>query len=148
MPKAERKASVVWNGGLIDGSGTMSLVSSGSATDMPVSWASRTEDSGGKTSPEELIAGAHASCYAMAFSNTLVQAGHAPEQLSVDAVCVFDVGEGGAKVTRSDLTVTGKVPGLDQAGFEELARQGEQGCPVSNALRNNVEITVTATLSS
>jgi lipoyl-dependent peroxiredoxin len=147
MAMAERKASVVWNGGLADGNGTLSLVSSG-VGDFPVTWAARSEAPGGKTSPEELIAGAHASCYAMAFSNVLSQAGHGPEQLTVDAVCTLDPVDGGLKVTRVDLTVVGKVPGLDQSGFEELAAQAEQGCPVSNALRGNAEISVNATLES
>jgi lipoyl-dependent peroxiredoxin len=147
MPMAERKASVVWNGGLADGAGTFNLVSSGAA-ELPVTWAARTEAPDGKTSPEEMIAAAHASCYAMAFSNVLGQAGHGPEQLSIDAVCTLDMVGGGLKVTKVDLNVSGKVPGLDQAGFEELAKQAEQGCPVSNALRGNVEITVNANLSS
>lgn len=148
MPMAERKANVVWNGGLSDGSGTMSMVSSGAATDLPVTWAARTEAPGGKTSPEELIASAQASCYAMAFSNVLAQAGHEPEQLNVDAVCTLDMVDGGPKVTKVDLTVTGKVSGIDQAKFDELAQQAEKGCPVANSLRNNVAISVKATLGS
>jgi lipoyl-dependent peroxiredoxin len=148
MPMAERKARVVWQGGLADGSGKLNFESSSAATDLPVTWAARTEVPGGKTSPEELIASAHASCYAMAFSNVLSQAGHSPEELTIDAVCVLDMVDGGPKVTRVDLTVLGKVPGLDQSGFEELAQQAEKGCPISNLLRNNAEISVNATLSS
>jgi lipoyl-dependent peroxiredoxin len=147
MPMAERTASVVWNGGLSDGSGTLNLTSSGAA-ELPVSWPARAEESGGKTSPEELVAGAHATCYAMAFSNVLGQAGHGPEQLKVDAVCTLDAVEGGLKVTKVDLTVHGKVPGLDQAGFEDLAKQAEQGCPISNLVRNGAEISLKAHLDS
>lgn len=148
MPMAERKASVVWNGGLSDGSGMLDLVSSDAAKQLPVTWAARTEQPDGKTSPEEMIAAAQASCYAMAFSNVLSQAGHGPEQLSVDAVCTLDMVDGGPKVTRVDISVTGKVPGLDQSGFQDLANQAEKGCPISNVLRGNAEITVNATLSS
>lgn len=145
MPMAERNASVVWNGGLADGKGTLKLETSGAA-ELPVSWPARVEEAGGNTSPEELIAAAHASCYAMAFSNVLGQAGHGPEQLKVDAVCTLDMVDGGPKVTKVDLTVLGKVPGLDQSGFESLALQAEQGCPISNLVRHGAEISVTATL--
>jgi lipoyl-dependent peroxiredoxin len=148
MPMAERKARTVWNGNLADGSGKLNFESSSAATDLPVTWAARTEVPGGKTSPEELIAAAHASCYAMAFSNVLSQAGHEPEQLTIDAVCTLDMVDGGPKVTKSDLTVEGKVPGLDQSKFQELANQAESGCPISNLLRGNAEITVTANLVS
>jgi lipoyl-dependent peroxiredoxin len=147
MPIAERKARVMWNGGLTDGSGKLNFETSSAATDLPISWSARTEVPGGNTSPEELISAAISSCYAMAFSNVLGQAGHAPEQLTVDATCTADMVDGGLKVTTVDLDVTGTVPGLDQAGFEELAKQAEQGCPVANALRNNVEIRVNANLS-
>jgi osmotically inducible protein OsmC len=145
---AERQATAVWNGGLMDGSGSFD-VGSGALPNQPVTWASRTEDPAGRTSPEELIAAAHASCYAMAFSFTLQNAGHTPERLTVTSQVGFGPNpSGGMKVTHSNLTVRGKVPGLDQAQFAELARQGEQGCPVSNALRNNVEINLDATLES
>jgi lipoyl-dependent peroxiredoxin len=148
MPMAERKARAVWNGNLTEGSGKLNFESSSAATDLPVSWAARTEVPGGKTSPEELIASAHASCYAMAFSNVLTQAGHEPEELTVDAVCTLDMVDGGPKVTKSELTVEGKVPGLDQSKFQELANQADSGCPISNLLRGNAEITVTAKLAS
>ena len=145
---AERQATAVWNGGLMDGSGSFD-VGSGALPNQPVTWASRTEDPAGRTSPEELIAAAHASCYAMAFSFTLQNAGHTPERLTVTSQVGFGPNpSGGMQVTHSNLTVRGKVPGLDQAQFAELARQGEQGCPVSNALRNNVEINLDATLES
>ncbi len=142
----ERTATAVWQGGLTDGSGSFD-VGSGALPNQPVTWASRTEDPAGRTSPEELIAAAHASCYAMAFSFALQNAGHTAERLEVTSQVGFGPKPGGGmQVTHSNLTVRGRVPGLDQAGFTDLARQGEQGCPVSNALRNNVEITLDATL--
>jgi len=145
MALAERRASVTWKGNLTQGTGTITS-GSGALTDLAVTWASRTERSDGKTSPEELIASAHAACYSMAFSNTLTQAGHTPEQLSVTAVCSLDRVESGLKITTMQLDVRGKVPGIDQATFVDLAQKAELGCPVSNALRNNVAITVTAQL--
>lgn len=146
MPMAERKASVVWNGGLSDGSGKLNFASG--AAELPVDWPARAEEPGGKTSPEELVAAAHATCYSMALSNVLGQAGHTPEQLKVDAVCTLDMVDGGPKVTKVDLTVLGKVPGLDQAGFDDLAKQAEQGCPISNLVRNSAEISLNTRLES
>ena len=148
MLKAERRAEVEWHGSLIQGSGRLVSVGSGAIGNLPVTWASRTERSDGKTSPEELLAAAHAACYAMAFSHALAQAGNPAERLTVDATCTFEQVEGGFKVSTMVLDVRGKVPGLDQAGFEKLAQQAEQGCPVSNALRNNVAISVNAHLES
>jgi lipoyl-dependent peroxiredoxin len=148
MLKAERRADVVWEGDLLHGSGTIVSVGSGALGALPVTWASRTERSDGKTSPEELMAAAHAACYAMAFSHTLAQAGTPAERLSVSATCTFEQVEGGFKISTMDLDVRGKVPGLDEAGFEKVAQQAEQGCPVSNALRNNVQIRVNAHLES
>ena len=143
----ERKAEVVWQGDLLSGSGTVTNVTSGALSNLDVSWPARTEAPGGKTSPEELIAAAHAACYAMAFSHTLAGAGHTPEQLNVSATVVFSPKSGGGfAVSDSRLVVRARVPGLDQARFAELAQQGEQGCPVSNALRNNVQIHLDATL--
>jgi lipoyl-dependent peroxiredoxin len=148
MLKAERRADVVWEGDLLHGSGTIVSVGSGALGALPVTWASRTERSDGKTSPEELMAAAHAACYAMAFSHTLAQAGTPAERLSVSATCTFEQVEGGFKISTMDLDARGKVPGLDEAGFEKVAQQAEQGCPVSNALRNNVQIRVNAHLES
>src|SRR5687768_6262798 len=128
----ERTAEVVWSGDL-SGSGTVTNVTSGAVANLPVSWPARTEAPGGKTSPEELIAAAHAACYAMAFSHVLGGAGHAPEQLNVSATVIFSPKAGGGfSVSDSRLVVRGRVPGVDQARFAELAREGEQGCPVSN----------------
>lgn len=148
MAQAERRAEVVWDGDLMRGSGRLNLASSGALSESAVTWASRTEQADGRTSPEELLAGAHASCYAMAFAATLARAGSPPEQLRVSAVCTLDRRpEGGFKVTSMTLTVRGRVPGIDDARFREIAAQAEQGCPISNALRGNVEITVDAALA-
>lgn len=147
MALAERTANVVWQGNLTQGSGTVTL-NSHATGELPVTWASRTEEPGGKTSPEELIAAAHAACYAMAFSNTLNQNGTPPEQLNVSATLTLDRVDGAVKITTEQLEVRGRVAGLDQSTFEQLARKAEQSCPVSNALRNNVEIRVNAQLEA
>jgi osmotically inducible protein OsmC len=148
MALAERHADVTWEGNLIQGKGQITAVGSGALGTLPVTWAARTERSDGKTSPEELIAAAHAACYAMAFSNTLNQGGTPPERLHVTATCTLDRVEGKVKITTMRLEVTGKVPGLDAAGFQAAAEKAEQGCPVSNALRNNVAIQVQAQLEA
>jgi osmotically inducible protein OsmC len=113
-----------------------------------MTWASRTERPDGKTSPEELIAAAHAGCYAMALALTLTGEGKSPESLRVTAVCTLEEVEGKPKITRMDLEVRGKVPGLDTAGFEQAAQKAEQLCPVSNAIRNSVAIQLSAHLES
>lgn len=120
-------ATATWKGDLGTGSGTASL-GSGSSFDM--TWKARAEEGGGST-PEELIAGAHASCFSMALSNTLAEAGHTAESLSTSAKVSFVAGTG---ITTSVLTVTGSVPGIDQAQFQEFAEQAKAGCPVSQAL--------------
>jgi lipoyl-dependent peroxiredoxin len=148
MAKAERHAEVVWEGNLVQGSGKVVSVGSGALGELPISWASRTERSDGKTSPEELIAAAHAACYAMALSHTLAQAGTPAQRLFVSATCAFEPVGGGYKITTMDLDVRGQVPGLDEAGFAKVAQQAEQGCPVSNALRNNVDIRLQSHLES
>lgn len=145
MPLQERTATVLWKGDL-KGNGTVN-VGSGAFREFPVTFSARTENPNGHTSPEELIAAAQAICYAMAFSNTLATAGNPPESLTVTATCALDRRpEGGLKITTMDLNVRGRVPGLDQAKFQELAKKGEQGCPVANALRGNVEIRLKAEL--
>jgi lipoyl-dependent peroxiredoxin len=141
----ERSARVVWKGGLARGSGTVSA-GSGAVDDLAVTWASRTERPDGRTSPEELLAEAHAACYAMAFSNTLDEAGNPPERLDVDAVVSAELGDEGLRVTASVLDVAARVPGMDAAELERLAQEAERSCPVSNALRGNVEIRVNARL--
>lgn len=147
MPAARSRAEVTWQGDLARGSGTF-RVGSGAIPELPVSWASRTQRGPGRTSPEELIAAAHASCYAMALSGALARAGTPPTRLEVAAMCTFDQVDGKWKITTMELEVHGAVPGLDQVGFEAAARQGEQGCPVSNALRGNVEIRLAAHLEN
>ncbi|HEV2092408.1 MAG TPA: OsmC family peroxiredoxin [Rubrobacter sp.] len=144
MPTAERRAEVVWNGDLQSGSGTFDLASSGAWTGATVSFATRTENPNGNTSPEELIAAAHASCYAMALSNVLHEGGNDPEELRVNATCVLDMGS--LKITSEVLDVHGRVPGLDEDGFQQAVEQADQICPVTNALRGSAEIQVNATL--
>ena len=143
MANVERNAHVEWDGDLASGNGTVSE-GSGVLNDSPVTFASRTQQPEGKTSPEELIASAHAVCYAMALSHTLAEGGNAPEHLTVDAVCTLD--DEALKITTVDLNVRGRVSGLDADGFEDAARQAEEICPVSNALRNNVDIRLNASL--
>jgi osmotically inducible protein OsmC len=145
MTVAQRRAEVIWEGNLVRGNGRLSGAS-GAFAGLPITWAARTERSDGKTSPEELIAAAHAGCYAMAFSHALTQRGMPPTQLHVTAVCTLDRVDGALKITAMDLRVRGQVPGLDQAAFAEVAREAENGCPVSNALRNSLEIRLEAQL--
>ena len=121
----------------MEGSGTIESVGSGAFGPLDVSWPARTEDQRAETSPEELIAAAHASCFAMALSHALAQDGHAPEHLSVSATVSFQPGEG---IQRSVLDVEGNVPGIDDAAFRQAAEQAKQNCPVSQALTGNVEL--------
>jgi osmotically inducible protein OsmC len=142
---AERRAAVTWNGDLLSGTGTIDEVGSGAFGPLDVSWAARSEEaSGGKTSPEELIAAAHASCFSMALAHALAQAGNPPEQLETSAVVTFVPGTG---ITKSALTVRGTVPGLDADGFREAAEDAKKNCPVSQALAGVPEITLDAELA-
>jgi osmotically inducible protein OsmC len=143
---AERRAEAVWEGDLAGGEGKVSLATSGLADDLPVTWASRTERADGKTSPEELIAAAHAACFSMALAHGLSQAGNQPERLDVNATCTFAEANGGFKVSSMRLEVRGRVPGIDADAFRQAAEEAKDGCPVSGALKGNVEITVDATL--
>jgi len=143
---AIRTAEVTWSGALLDGSGTIDYVTSGAFTRLPVTWASRTEAADGRTSPEELLASAHAACYSMAFSAGLGRNGTPPTKLSVSATVTFDKLEAGWKVTSSALKVRGTVPGIDAARFAELAEAAKDGCPISGALKGNVDLSVEATL--
>jgi osmotically inducible protein OsmC len=147
MADAQRTAEAVWEGSLAQGTGAVKLTSSGAAGPLPVTWASRTARSEGKTSPEELVAAAHASCYCMALSGILGDAGTPPERLEVGATVTFAQIEGGFKVGSSALTVKGTVPGLDAAGFKKAADAAKDGCPISGALKGNVTITVVADLA-
>lgn len=141
-----RRATASWSGDLMGGSGTVTAYSSGLFSDLPVSWGSRTEEVDGRTSPEELLAAAHAACYSMAFSNGLAKAGHPPEHLHVAAEVAFEKVGDGWSVTSSTLQVIGRVPGIDKADFERLAEEAKDGCPISRALKGNVELSVDATL--
>lgn len=141
----ESRASATWEGDLFAGSGTTSLLS-GAAGPLPVSWPSRTEAANGKTSPEELIAAAHAACYSMALSNILATAGHAPTRLETGAVATFAKTDAGWRLTTMELSVRGTVSGIEPEAFLSAANDAKDGCPVSNALAGNVEITLEATL--
>ena len=147
MADQQRRADAVWEGSLTQGSGVVTLTSSGAAGPVPVTWASRTERSDGKTSPEELVAAAHASCYCMALSSDLSDAGTPPQKLEVSATVTFAQVEGGWKVGSSALTVKGAVPGIDEAAFKAAAEKAKDGCPISGALKGNVELSVEATLA-
>ena len=139
---AESSAGTIWEGDLEHGRGT-TTPESGAFEPVEVTWASRTSRTRGKTSPEELLAAAHASCYCMALSHELAEAGNPPERLEATAVVDFEPGEG---VRSSHITVSGRVDGIDQQRFEEAARAAGEGCPISGALKGNVDIAVDATL--
>ena len=145
---AIRRAEVTWNGTLQTGRGTASAVSSGAFSDLPVSWAARTESPGGMTSPEELAAAAHASCYAMAFAGALGRAGTPPERLLVSADVTFDKLDAGWRVVSSALTVRGVVPGISSADFTAAAESARDTCPISVALKGNVALSVDAALDA
>jgi len=141
---AERRASVTWKGDLMSGSGTIDEVGSGAFAPLDVSWPARSEEaSGGKTSPEELIAAAHASCFSMALAHALAQAGNAPERLQTSAAVTFVPGTG---ITKIALSVRGTVPGLDADGFRVAAEDAKKNCPVSQALAGVPDVTVDAAL--
>jgi osmotically inducible protein OsmC len=143
---ATRRADATWEGDLLSGKGVVSAGTSQLFQSLPVSWASRTEAANGKTSPEELLAGAHASCYSMALSHGLAQAGTPAERLEVSATVTFDrVGEG-FSVTSSALTVRGKVPGAGAEAFKQAAESAKDNCPISRALKGNVQLSVEASL--
>jgi osmotically inducible protein OsmC len=145
---AVRTATVTWNGDLASGEGSVSAGTSELFTDLPVSWASRTENPDGRTSPEELLAAAHASCFAMAFSAGLAKRGTPPEHLHVEAEVTFDKVGDAWTVTASRLTVVGHVDGISHADFEAAANDAKDGCPISRALKGNVQIAVDATLET
>ena len=143
-----RSAQAKWQGNLLEGSGTVSSATSSRFSDLPVSWNARTADPEGLTGPEELLAAAHASCFSMALSNTLAKAGFTAEQLEVTATVTADKRDAGWTVLSSHLVVHGKVPGVDQAAFAQAADSAKDGCPISRALKGNVELSVEATLDS
>jgi lipoyl-dependent peroxiredoxin len=144
---AIRKADVSWKGPLATGKGNVSASTSGAFKGLEVSWPRRSEaDANGVTSPEELLAASHASCYAMALSGGLASAGSPPESLEVSATVTFDKVGDGFKVVSSVLEVRGRVPNMEQAAFETAATAAKDGCPISQALKGNVDLSVKATL--
>ena len=142
----DRRADVTWNGSLMDGSGTITKTSSGAIGEQKISWPARSEETqSGTTSPEELLAAAHAACFSMALSHALAQAGNAPDELQTSSTVTFQPGEG---ITKVALTVEGSVPGIDAEAFEQAAQTAKDNCPVSKALTGVPEMTVEATLRS
>jgi len=141
----DRRADVTWTGSGLEGSGTIRSTTSGAIGEQQVSWPARSEDAtGGKTSPEELIAAAHAACFSMALAFGLSGAGTPPEQLDTSATVTFQPGAG---ITKIALTVEGRVPGIDAAAFEEAAQGAKANCPVSKALAGVPEMTLDARLA-
>jgi lipoyl-dependent peroxiredoxin len=140
----ERRAQVTWKGDLMNGSGTIEHVTSGAFGGLGVNWRSRAEEPGGQTSPEELIAAAHAACFSMALSGGLAQEGHTADELQTSATVTFQPGEG---ITKIALTVEGRVPGIEADAFQQAAKQAKENCPVSKALASVPEITLDAHLS-
>jgi lipoyl-dependent peroxiredoxin len=141
---AESTAHVTWHGSLLEGAGTIESVGSGVFSSLPITWQARTGEEGGKTTPEELIAAAHASCFSMALSHGLAGAGTPPETLETSATVTFVPGTG---ITKVALTVRAAVPGIDEAAFLEAAEAARVGCPVSKALAAVPEITLDAALA-
>jgi osmotically inducible protein OsmC len=141
----DRTANVTWNGDLMSGSGRVDSVTSGALGSLDVDWRARSEDAQTKTSPEELIAAAHAACFSMALSNGLAQAGHPAEELKTSATVTFQPGEG---ITKIALQVTGKVPGTSEDDFRQAAETAKAGCPVSKALAGVPDISLDAHLQS
>jgi lipoyl-dependent peroxiredoxin len=139
----DRKADVTWRGDLMSGKGRVDSVTSGAFGGLDVSWAARSEEPNGLTSPEELIAAAHAACFSMALSGGLAREGHAPEELRTSATVTFQPGEG---ITKIVIDVAGQVPGMDEAAFNEAAEQAKANCPVSKALTGVPEVSLNALL--
>jgi len=142
----EHTASATWNGDLMGGSGSFSL-GSGAARDVGITWRARAEDASAGTSPEELLAGALASCFSMALSAGLSRAGTPPSRLDTGATATFEVGDAGPRVSRIALRVRGQVDGIDENAFREAAEGAKTNCPVSKAFAGNVEITLDAALA-
>ena len=141
---ADSTASVTWSGSLIEGGGTIERVGSGVFGGLPITWNARTGEEAGKTTPEELIAAAHASCYSMALSHGLAQGGNPPDSLETSATVSFVPGTG---ITKIALTVTGSVQGIDAETFATAAQDAVENCPVSKALAAVPEITLDARLT-
>ena len=143
---AEHTAHASWNGDLMSGSGTVST-GSGAVGSVPLTWKARAEDASAGSSPEELIAAAHAACFSMALSHGLAQAGNPATSLETDATATFDRTDAGFRITKIALSVRGDVPGVDDDAFKEAAEGAKANCPVSKALEGNVEITLDASLA-
>lgn len=144
---AKRTATATWSGDLASGNGSVDLTSSGAVTGLPVSWAARTEDrADGKSSPEELIAAAFASCFCMALSAGLGRGGHRPDRLRVEATSTFEKVDQGFAFTTLAVQVRGTVPGIDAAAFDDAAKAASTGCPVAKALKGNVQVSIEAHL--
>ena len=144
---ATREARAIWNGDLLSGTGVVSALSSGKFSEVPVSWSARTEAPGGKSSPEELLAAAHASCFAMALSADLAKAGTKPSRLEVRSRVTFDKVGDSWTVVSSELEVKGDVPGADAETFTRAAEGAKENCPISRALKGNVKLSVKASLA-
>jgi len=141
-----RQATATWSGDLLAGKGTVTAATTGVFRDLPTTWASRTGEPAGVTSPEELLAAAHASCFSMACSNELAKAGTPPTALSVQVDVSADKLEAGWTVIASAITVRATVPGPTAESFRDAAEKARDGCPISRALKGNVELSVEATL--
>ena len=141
-----RHATATWSGNLTEGSGMLLYISSGAFSRMPITWGSRTAAHEGRTSPEELLAAAHASCFAMAFSNQLAKNGTVAEKLDVRVDVTADKRDAGWTVLSSAIKVSGVVPGIDAETFAKLAEAAKDGCPISRAIAGNVELSVEPTL--
>ncbi len=142
MAEVERSATCVWTGDLLAGSGTLT-VGSGAMSAQPVTWASRAEKPEGMTSPEELLAAAHATCFAMVLATVLGQRSAKAEELFVKATCTLEL-QGAPRISAMDLQVRGVIPDLDGRAFQDAVATAAQLCPVGNALRKSVPVNVTA----
>jgi osmotically inducible protein OsmC len=141
-----RRAEASWSGDLITGNGTVTAGTTRVFADLPTTWKARTEEADGVTSPEELLAAAHASCFSMAISNNLAKAGTPPSRISVTVEITADKTDSGWTVQKADITVRGTVPGATAESFQEAAEGAKDGCPISKALKGNVDLAVQATL--
>jgi osmotically inducible protein OsmC len=143
-----RRATAHWQGDLLSGGGAVTAASTSVFSELPIDWRARTEDPEGRTSPEELLAAAHASCFSMACSNILAKEGHPAERLDVSVEVTADKRDAGWTVISSRISVRGRVPGIDQVAFEAAANGAKDGCPISRAMMGNVELSVSATLEA
>ncbi|MGI8573740.1 MAG: OsmC family peroxiredoxin [Egibacteraceae bacterium] len=143
---ADRKATTVWKGDLSSGSGELTLDTSNAAGPLNVSWPSRAEEANGRTSPEELVAAAHTSCFSMALSKALADDGNPPERLETSAVVTFST-DGGPHVESIALTVRGTVPGVSEEEFSDAANAAKEGCPISQLVAGNTEVSLDASLA-